>query len=479
MKPRRVVPAALVALSWLVMPAWAHAQYSVAVRVPTTVAHGQRFAITVVGRASAPAILYVALDSRSCATSIKREAARRLRGTAYSVHGRFRGALPKAPAPQQRGPHYVCAYLYLGLGQHGGKLASDTTRAHASATYRVIGAVWTATSGVAPTGVGENTIDGLTCASESLCVGWDYAAGMVFTSTDPADGGAATWTRTVIDPSASDFGSELRVSCPSVSLCVAVDGSGDVLTSTNPGAGPTATWARAVLGTQSVRGTDSLTGVSCASVSLCVAVGWDGFAYTTADPADGSGASWATSVPQTMDGNNLPLGGVTCSASFCIAFGAQGGDFTTTDPGAGSSATWSSDSSVAGGETVTNMSCPSMTLCAASAGNAWLSNDPIDVASSTWATPTQFNDAAGPNAIACPSTTECVGIWAGQTATGGAVWTSRDPLTSARSSWDSAIIAKYPSSYDHLTAISCPSVVFCAVADSTGTILTTTDAQDG
>ena len=72
---------------------------------------------------------------------------------------------------------------------------------------------------------------GVSCPSASLCVAVDDLTSVV-TSTNPT-GGAGAWTVTNVAPAIGLRG----VSCPSVSLCVAVDDSGNVVTSTNP-AGP-------------------------------------------------------------------------------------------------------------------------------------------------------------------------------------------------------------------------------------------------
>jgi hypothetical protein len=59
----------------------------------------------------------------------------------------------------------------------------------------------------------------------------DGTHGALDVSTDPASG---TWTHV-------DVGSPLlSISCPSTSLCVATDGSGDVVVSTDPSAGASA-----------------------------------------------------------------------------------------------------------------------------------------------------------------------------------------------------------------------------------------------
>src|SRR4051794_15677692 len=69
---------------------------------------------------------------------------------------------------------------------------------------------------------------GMSCPSASLCVAVDNA-GRIVSSTDPT-GGAGAWTLAYAIEAVSLYG----VSCPSTSLCVAVASSGDVLTSTDP-----------------------------------------------------------------------------------------------------------------------------------------------------------------------------------------------------------------------------------------------------
>ena len=60
------------------------------------------------------------------------------------------------------------------------------------------------------------------------------------------------------------------ISCPSTTLCVAVDGSGNVLTSTHP-TSQTAAWTSV-----DVTGGRTFTGISCPTTTLCVAIDGDG-----------------------------------------------------------------------------------------------------------------------------------------------------------------------------------------------------------
>ena len=135
-----------------------------------------------------------------------------------------------------------------------------------------------------PTPPSDEILHRVSCASPSLCVAVDYA-GNVITSSDPA-GGAAAWSvrprrrgRTRVrvvrgavavrrrrhgrqrahwtDPTAGASAWTLAsvnpkgrgihgLSCPTASLCVAVDYAGNVLTSTDPTGGPGA-WSAAAI----------------------------------------------------------------------------------------------------------------------------------------------------------------------------------------------------------------------------------------
>src|SRR5262249_55464297 len=69
---------------------------------------------------------------------------------------------------------------------------------------------------------------GISCPTSSLCVAVDFSGG-VWTSTNPA-GGPGSWTPTKIPKARALFG----VSCVSAVQCVVVGGDGLVITSNNP-----------------------------------------------------------------------------------------------------------------------------------------------------------------------------------------------------------------------------------------------------
>ena len=212
---------------------------------------------------------------------------------------------------------------------------------------------------------------GLSCPSSSLCVavGGGSNEPYVATSTDP-EGGSVTW-----NGSALSGGDQLSaVSCPSVSLCVAVGYGGTVATSTDP-AGGAAAW-RVIQAPTSIPfecgkygpGEDctaNFTAVSCPSVSLCVAVDSAdnslGDAVTSSEPTGGA-VAWNANQIDKQSG----LTGVSCpTVSLCVATDFYGQVLASAHP-TGSAAGWATEYH-SGGE-ITAVSCGSMSLCVETAG---------------------------------------------------------------------------------------------------------------
>ena len=109
---------------------------------------------------------------------------------------------------------------------------------------------------------------------------------MLNSSTAPA---AGTWSAVhKIDGSNSIN----DLSCPSPTLCVAVDSNGNAMTSTSPATGA---WSSP----QKIDETNFLNRVSCPATTLCVAVDSKGNAIVSADPTGGHMlvmAEWARSI---------------------------------------------------------------------------------------------------------------------------------------------------------------------------------------
>jgi hypothetical protein len=192
---------------------------------------------------------------------------------------------------------------------------------------------------------------GVSCPSSSLCVavGDDMAGGVVFTSTNPT-GSASGWRLSSPVPQTEMGGTLRSVSCPSASLCVAGEQSGEIVTSWTPA---------------TVDNGASVLFVSCASASLCVAVDGQGNVVTSTDPTGGASA-W---TPANVDATNA-LSGISCTSSpslLCVAVDTSGNVVTSTNPTGGASA-WTV-TSVDSGNQLVAVSCPVASLCVAGDGD--------------------------------------------------------------------------------------------------------------
>src|SRR5947209_7534678 len=160
----------------------------------------------------------------------------------------------------------------------------------------------------APVTITQDGAQSVSCASTSLCV---VAGGSgLLVSTAPL-AGAGSWhpvwspaPPSCPPPTGPTPGGNFctppprppiamfapaAVSCPSVTLCVAVgiDGrsrSNEAFVSTDPAGGSSA-WTQVTLG-----GSGGMQSISCNSASVCVATTRKGFALTTSNPGGGSKA---------------------------------------------------------------------------------------------------------------------------------------------------------------------------------------------
>jgi hypothetical protein len=250
----------------------------------------------------------------------------------------------------------------VALG-NGGVLTSNLPTGGASA--------WKFATGPA------NGLSGLSCPTVSLCVA--FSGSQILTSTNPA-GGSGTWTPQYTDPaspSSCGLGGPCAaisaLSCPSATLCVAVDGDGDVLSSTDPTGGASA-WSTTTGDPQCTVGASSGWcygggGVSCPSASFCVVS--DGRSVlTSSNPASGPWETAPSSVAPAIFAGSCPTN------DLCV--GASGADLLlSTDPASGS---WTTSDTVHFPSLsvlpigapytnlpvrVTGVSCPSVSLCIA------------------------------------------------------------------------------------------------------------------
>jgi hypothetical protein len=201
----------------------------------------------------------------------------------------------------------------------------------------------------------------------------------------------APWSLASIDP-----GQALTsVSCPSTTLCVAVDGVGQVLATHQPLGGG---WSGL-----SIDAGKRLSGVSCASESLCVAVDTAGNALVSSNPGSPL-PSWTAS---SIDPGNA-LQGISCAASACVAVDGAGNVLASGNPAA--AGTWRrrpADPALA----LTAVSCTSSPSCLGvdASGNAIASGDPV-ASAPTWSSTPIDGRPGGLTGVSCASSGLCVAV---------------------------------------------------------------------
>ncbi|HET9073053.1 MAG TPA: hypothetical protein VFN48_00610 [Solirubrobacteraceae bacterium] len=230
--------------------------------------------------------------------------------------------------------------------------------------------LWTA-----PTNVSPSPIDAVACPSSALCVAVDRG-GHVLWSTTP-ENPRSGWQIATVDNN-NDLTS---LACPSTTLCVAVDSAGNAVTSTDPTGGSGA-WTSARIDTARTQNASDnaggvlLRGVSCPTTTLCVAVDAVGDALVSTNPTGGAGG-WvsahvddnttfactpAASTPDPTLSCQPPLVGVSCpDVNDCAAVDFAGNILTTTNPLA---ATWTSTPAPGRGyHSLWAVSCAAARLC--------------------------------------------------------------------------------------------------------------------
>ena len=357
------------------------------------------------------------------------------------------------------------------------------------------------------------TLKSVSCPATTLCVGVDDLGGVV-RSTDPT-AAAPSWQRQNVQrTSVCHEGIELfcpagfsAVSCPSLSLCVAVDGVGDAFVSTDPAAAKP-DWA-----TSNIEDSTVVVAISCLSASLCVAVDGNGRALVSHDPAAAT-PTWSSAFIDTH-----PLGAVSCSAtSLCVAVDRFGNGFATTNPTV-AHPTWK-PAAITGIDVLQGVSCVSTTMCVAvgytSPGGfshewAAITTNPTS-ATPTWTT-TEIEPGLGAavTAVSCTSTSFCLAVddhgralrTTNPTAASPA-WTAQDDIdglngydtvacvatslcVAGQYATGRAAITTNPAAgtpawkvpqidgFSPITGISCPSASFCAAVDEQGNALVSTN----
>lgn len=340
----------------------------------------------------------------------------------------------------------------------------------------------TALAAAAPTGAaattwtshrtGEASLFGMSCPSESLCVGVG-SSNTVVTSTAPDRG---QWETTQVG--AGELGGgyhtvsrQIRgVSCPTAGFCVAVSLEGLVYTSTDPAGGASA-WTATDL--DPVGPNDHIYGISCPATNLCVAAAAKGRILTSTDPTGGAGAWTPTQLPEPIE-----LRGISCpSAGLCVAVGTEGEILSSTAPLAGPSA-W--HGTQLGGEpvdrTLLGVGCGGAGLCVT--GNTdntiYVSQSPTGSASTR--APSQGGSNVQITDVDCPSEAKCVAV-----DNNGDVLTSTDP-TGGLGAWTFENLLPYASPLEEANVlanaffgVSCASPSLCAIGGAKGQIFTSSE----
>jgi hypothetical protein len=221
-------------------------------------------------------------------------------------------------------------------------------------------------------------ITGVSCPQITVCYAVD-STGNVLSSTSPG-----TWRVVANDPNGL-----VAISCPTAGFCLAVDKSGDaIILSHGSWSSPVYVNARSGV----------FTAVSCPAAAFCMAAdsGGNAFAYTAASN------TWQ---PFTVDTSGGGLTSISCSSrDRCLAVDDGGGAYTYD----GSS--WSTAFAVDVGHAITAVSCASRVFCAATVadGKGAILTD------GTW---TVAAMGATADALACPADGFCMAT----TGSGGAV----------------------------------------------------------
>jgi hypothetical protein len=281
----------------------------------------------------------------------------------------------------------------------------------------------------------------ISCPSESLCVAVD-SGGDVVSSTNPT-GGAAAWKTVDVDDVVIS-----GISCYATAastVCAGGDHHGNVVTSGDP-TGDAGAWKlTAVAGlTPPV----TMYGMSCPSATFCVGTSGGGDEVTSSSPSSGN----FTSRHVTSR-----VGFISCpSASFCAATGDFGHVATTAAPGSGP---WTQTDVTGNTDAITGVSClPAGCVAIDEGAYADVSTNPTG-GSSAW---TRTSTGTGISAaVSCPSTTLCVAV-----DSGGATDVSTNAL-SAAPTWTETKV----DTQDSLVAVSCPTVSICFALDAGGRVL--------
>jgi len=255
------------------------------------------------------------------------------------------------------------------------------------------------------------------------------------------------------------------VSCPSVSLCVAVDQDGNVLTA-HGRAGSFASWKIARIDDSNL-----LEAVSCPSASLCFTADNDGNVLWSTKPAGGVHAWHRVRIAAPKE----TAAGISCrSALFCLVAERGGVVLSSTKPTR--VRPWHAVRLNYG--QLEGVSCPSKSLCVAVdfSGNIWSTTDPTGARRAWREVANVPTPLSGLYSISCASVSLCV---AGNDL--GSVVATTNP-TAGREAWPTFTVdppTGSSGSWNTITAISCTLPSLCVAVDNAGHAVTSTNPTGG
>ena len=308
---------------------------------------------------------------------------------------------------------------------------------------------WSSPTLIDPGSEASLALNGVSCPSASLCVAVDEY-GNVVSSTEPDN--AASWRVSRAYVNRTGYFSLDAVSCVGADFCFA-GGGGTFRSSTAP-AGGAGAWSSHATPQEPVPRS-----VSCPSRNLCVGVTYKGGVWSSTEPR-GDRLAWK--VASVNEGEHNTLYGISCpTASLCVAVDA-GGDVLSSNEPTGDKTAWHS-AAVDPGHAILGVSCASELLCVAvdQAGDVLSSTHPAGGASEWMVSEVEKGIAI--RAVSC-SGSLCVAV-----DEAGDVLSSTDPAGGA-GAWSVVHVDEHL-----LRAVSCASESLCVATDTNGDVLTATD----
>jgi photosystem II stability/assembly factor-like uncharacterized protein len=274
------------------------------------------------------------------------------------------------------------------------------------------------------------------CRSGTVCqaAGTTQAGPVVIRTTN----GGVSWKPETMPPNLSD-GYITSLSCPSASVCTAIDPSGFMRT-TNSGT----KWSQEAL----ITGVSSPNVLSCPSASTCVAAATGSAGPVSLHTMD-AGVKW---VSEAFPTGLSQLGAITCRSTSVCEGGGVGGAVRTTNGGA----SWAEQPIGAyDAYAIDVVACSSIAVCEAGEGTASSVLSTTN-GGTTWVAATTFPPSLGRapfSGLACLTASFCLGtMYLGEssailrTTDGGKIWVNVGSPLAAK---------------EILTGLACPSASVC------------------